>query len=135
MSFSQFEVNTQRSTQFINITSSIQGIITKSKYSEGVCIVYVPHTTAGITINEAADPSVVHDILTILNKLIPVRDNYTHIEGNSAAHIKTSLVGSSIQIPILKHSLVMGTWQGIFFCEFDGPRRRQVYVKLVGTDK
>jgi len=135
MSFSQFEVNSQRAAQFINITSSVKRIVTQSDNRAGICMVYVPHTTAGITINEAADPSVVHDILTTLNKLIPLRDNYTHVEGNSAAHIKTSLIGTSIQIPIVKHSLVLGTWQGIFFCEFDGPRRRQVYVQLIGTSK
>ena len=135
MSFSQFDVKTQSSTQFINITSTVQRIVNKSDNSTGVCIVYVPHTTAGITINEAADPSVVYDIINMLNSLIPQRNNYTHREGNSAAHIKTSLVGSSIQIPIVNHSLVLGTWQGIFFCEFDGPRTRQVHVQIIGKDK
>jgi len=100
---------------------------------EGLCVVYVPHTTAGITINEAADPSVKADLLMELNKIVPFQDRYQHTEGNSAAHIKATLVGSSVTIPITGGSLALGTWQGIYFCEFDGPRRRQVFVQVLGN--
>ena len=95
-------------------------------------MVIVPHTTAGVTINEAADPAVVRDILASLDKLVPARDNYTHAEGNSDAHIKTTLTGSSVQLPVTNGKLVLGTWQGVFFCEYDGPRRRRFGVQCVG---
>jgi len=97
----------------------------------GVCRLYVPHTTAGLTINENADPSVQHDILMELGKIVPLRDNYHHLEGNAAAHIKASLVGHSATLLVEEGRLVLGTWQGIFLCEFDGPRRRRVLVKVV----
>jgi len=94
--------------------------------------VYIPHTTAGVTINEAADPAVVRDITMMLDKLIPARGDYTHMEGNSAAHIKASLMGSSVHVPVKSGKLILGTWQGIFFCEFDGPRSRSVSVQVIG---
>ena len=119
-------------TQFMNITSEVHSLLESAGVKDGLCVLYVPHTTAGLTINESADPSVARDILAEMNKLIPFQDNYAHLEGNSAAHIKASLVGTSCQIPIEKGRLTLGTWQGIFFCEFDGPRQRTVKVKLIG---
>jgi len=114
----------------VDITSEVQRIVHESALTQGLCCVYVPHTTAGVTINENADPSVRKDILAELNKVIPFEDNYTHVEGNSAAHIKSSIVGHSVIIPIEEGRLVLGTWQGIYFCEFDGPRSRRVLVSI-----
>ncbi|MBU1626037.1 secondary thiamine-phosphate synthase enzyme YjbQ [bacterium] len=124
-------ISTEGRFEFLDITDRIRAIVKKSGISEGICIVYSPHTTAGITINEHADPSVVSDIISLLDKNIPLRAGYAHLEGNSAAHIKTSLVGNSETIMIQNGNLLLGTWQGIFFCEFDGPRRRQVHVKII----
>ncbi|MBW2010871.1 MAG: YjbQ family protein [Deltaproteobacteria bacterium] len=118
-------------TQLIDITSDIQHAIRSARIDEGLCYVFVPHTTAAVTINENADPDVRTDIKTILNKMIPWEGGYRHIEGNSAAHMKTSLVGSSELIAIENGKLVLGTWQGIYFCEFDGPRSRKVVLKLM----
>jgi len=118
--------------QFINITSEVAALVSNSGIKEGICIVFSPHTTAGITINEAADPDVVIDMLKELKKVIPEQDNYRHVEGNSSAHIKTSMMGSSAQIPVSGGKLAMGIWQGIFFCEFDGPRNRSVLVQIIG---
>lgn len=118
-------------TQLIDITSDIQDAIRSAKIDEGLCFVFVPHTTAAVTINENADPDVRTDIKAILNKMIPWEGGYRHIEGNSAAHMKTSLVGSSELIAIENNKLVLGTWQGIYFCEFDGPRSRKVVLKLM----
>ncbi|HDH05516.1 MAG TPA: YjbQ family protein [Nitrospirae bacterium] len=125
-------VKTGSRTEFINITSGIQEIVDESGVKNGVCYIYVPHTTAAVTINEGADPSVVTDIVSTLNKLIPLRYNYLHMEGNSDAHIKTSLVGSSETVIIEGGKLLLGTWQAIFFCEFDGARHRRVTVKIIG---
>jgi len=124
-------IKTNTRTQILDITIHIQKIVDESKVSEGICYIFVPHTTAGITINENADPSVKSDILMELNKIVPFKDNYAHKEGNSAAHIKASLMGFSQNIIINKGSLVLGTWQGIYFCEFDGPRTRSLYVKII----
>lgn len=124
------QVQSRASTELIDITREVQGIVTSSGIREGICVVYVPHTTAGVTINEAADPSVKADILRELDKLVPLHDSYQHREGNSAAHIKASLLGSSITLPITEGALSLGTWQGIYFCEFDGPRRRRVFVQI-----
>ena len=129
--YSEFHVKTSSRTQLINITSEVRKAVRAAGIEDGVCIVYIPHTTAGVMINEAADPSVARDIAALLDKLIPLRDNYTHAEGNSAAHIKSSLVGTSCQIPIARSDLALGTWQGVFFCEFDGPRQRSVRISLV----
>ena len=125
-------IKTRARTEFVNITSEVQNIVSESGVKNGVCHIYVPHTTAGVTINEGADPSVVNDIVSTLNKLIPHNANYLHMEGNSDAHIKTSLVGSSQCVIIDEGKLLLGTWQAIFFCEFDGARHRRVTVKVMG---
>jgi secondary thiamine-phosphate synthase enzyme len=127
----QLNVKTSSQVELIDITHQVQDLVRKSKIESGICWVYVPHTTAGVTINENADPSVKKDIIKELNKVIPFDDNYAHLEGNAAAHIKSTLVGASETIIIESGSLVLGTWQGIFFCEFDGPRSRKVIVKLI----
>ncbi len=124
-------VKTLQRTQFIDITRQVEEAIAREDVEEGLCYLYVPHTTAGLTINENADPAVAQDMLASLNKLIPFEDNYRHMEGNSAAHIKASLVGLALYIIIKGKKLVLGTWQGIYFCEFDGPRNRKVYLKTV----
>lgn len=124
-------IKTNTQTQILDITIHVQKVVDESKISEGICYLFVPHTTAGITINENADPSVKSDILKELNKVIPFKDNYTHNEGNSAAHIKASLMGFSESIMVYKGRLVLGTWQGICFCEFDGPRTRNLYMKII----
>ena len=123
-------VKSQKRTQFIDITSDINNVIQNSGIDQGLCMVFVPHTTAAITINESADPSVTSDILMILNQIIPWEADYRHLEGNSPAHIKSTLVGSSELIAIENGRLVLGTWQGIFFCEFDGPRTRKVNIRI-----
>ena len=126
-------IKTHTRTEFIDITSDVKEIVHGSGIKSGVCYVYVPHTTAGVTINEGADPAVVKDILSTLNKLIPQNKNYLHMEGNSDAHIKTSLMGPSQSIVIEEGNLLLGTWQAIFFCEFDGARSRKVMVKVMGN--
>ena len=123
-------VKTRERTEFCDITSDINQLIKKSGVDQGICMLYVPHTTAAVTINESADPSVKSDILMILNQIIPWHADYRHLEGNSPAHIKSSLVGPSELIAIEGRRLVLGTWQGIFFCEFDGPRTRKVHVRI-----
>ena len=124
------KVKTKAKTELIDITSEIQNLVRSSSIKEGFCMLYVPHTTAAVTINESADPSVKSDILMILNKIIPWEAGYRHLEGNSPAHIKSTIVGASELIAIENEKLVLGTWQGIFFCEFDGPRNRKVNVHL-----
>jgi secondary thiamine-phosphate synthase enzyme len=128
-------VKTKSRTEFVDITSKVQDIIQSSDIQEGLCFLYVPHTTAAVTINESADPSVKADILMVLDKIIPWEADYRHMEGNSPAHIKSTLVGASELIAIENKSLVLGTWQGIFFCEFDGPRTRKVHVRLLPLEK
>ncbi len=119
--------------QLIDITEQVASVVRESGIKEGVCCVFVPHTTAAVTINENTDPSVTKDLLTQLEKLIPqVSPHYTHIEGNADAHIKSTIVGCSVYIPITNGRLALGVWQGIFFCEFDGPRNRRVYVQVIG---
>jgi len=124
------KVKTGSKTELIDITSEIQDLVRSSAIKEGFCMLYVPHTTAAVTINESADPSVKSDILMILNKIIPWEAGYRHLEGNSPAHIKSTIVGASELVAIENEKLVLGTWQGIFFCEFDGPRTRKVNVHL-----
>jgi len=124
-------VKTRKRTELIDITSNINQLIQKSGTDQGLCMIYVPHTTAAVTINESADPSVKSDILMVLNQIIPWEANYRHLEGNSPAHIKSTLVGSSELIAIENRRLILGTWQGIFFCEFDGPRTRKVDVRII----
>lgn len=128
----RFEVRTRERTEFIDVTRQVEEIVGRSGVQSGLCTVYVPHTTAACTINEHADPDVARDMLMEINKIVPFEDNYRHDEGNSAAHIKASLFGNSHSIPIDQGHLTLGTWQGIFFCEFDGPRTRQVLVQLTG---
>lgn len=124
-------INTTARTQMVDITSEIKKAVSESGVKDGLCFVFIPHTTAGVTINENADEDVKIDIINTLNKLIPQRGDYRHAEGNSDAHLKASLIGSSVMLAIEKGELVLGTWQGIIFCEFDGPRQRKVFVKCV----
>jgi secondary thiamine-phosphate synthase enzyme len=124
-------VKSRTRTELIDITSKIQDMVTSAGVDQGLCMLYVPHTTAAITINESADPSVKEDILMIINKIIPWEAGYRHLEGNSPAHIKSTIVGASELIAIDNNRLVLGTWQGIFFCEFDGPRTRKVQVRII----
>ncbi len=129
---SQFSINTRSSTEMVNITTQVQNELGKAEIKNGICTVFVPHTTAGITINEGADPDVADDMIMELNKIVPLQDGYKHAEGNSAAHLKTSFFGSSVQIPVENGRLSLGTWQAIFICEFDGPRNRRVVVQVLG---
>jgi len=129
-----FHVKTSAKTDFIDVTQSVQEAVRKSGVKEGICFIYIPHTTAAITINENADPTVPKDILMELNKIVPFQDRYQHLEGNSPAHIKASLIGPSLSVFVESGRLVLGTWQGIFVCEFDGPRSRQVYVRVLKGD-
>ena len=131
----EITIKTNTQTQILDITAQVQKVVSESGITEGLCCVFVPHTTAGVTINENADPSVKQDILVELNKIIPFDDNYSHLEGNSAAHIKASIVGSSVNIPLKNNNLLLGTWQGICFCEFDGPRTRKFYVKIIENQR
>ena len=123
-------VKTSTRNQMVDITGKVQNNIPDG--SSGIVYVYVPHTTAAVTINEGADPSVKNDILNYLQELIPYNAGYTHLEGNSDAHIKSSLIGNSVCLPVENGELILGTWQAVFFCEFDGPRNRKVYLKIIG---
>jgi len=125
-------LKTNGRNQFIDITRQVESIVLQSGVKSGICVVYAPHTTAAITINENADPTVRKDIISSLDKLVPWREPfYEHAEGNSAAHIKSSLIGCSQTIIVQNGKLLLGTWQGIYFCEFDGPRTRRVLVKVI----
>lgn len=126
----EYSIKTERENLY-NITSNVREALVKDGISNGICIIYCPHTTAGITINENADPDVVHDILIGLNKAFPDRNEFLHGEGNSAAHLKSSCVGASQTVIIENGRMILGTWQGIYFCEFDGPRTRKFYVKTI----
>lgn len=126
-------VSTTKRTDLIDITTQVQKMVSDSNVDSGIVTVYVPHTTCGITINEGADPDVVRDIKYQLEKLIPYQQGYHHLEGNADSHIKTCLVGSSENIIIENGQLVLGTWQSIFLCDFDGPRTRKVYIKITGN--
>ena len=127
---SRLQVASKDRCEFINITSEVQKAVRSAGVPQGVCTVFVPHTTAGVTINENADPDVVRDMLMELEKIVPFNDHYAHREGNSAAHIKASLMGSTVQLIVDAGRLILGTWQGIYLCEFDGPRRRSVQVQV-----
>lgn len=127
-------VRTNSRTEMVDITSLVQKEVSKAGVQDGICTVYVPHTTAGITINEGADPAVCEDIITTLNELIPEGRGYRHLEGNADSHIKASLMGSSVSVIIENGRLVLGTWQKIFFCDFDGPRSRKTFVKILKTE-
>ena len=129
----KLDVHTSKHTQMVDITHLIRKAVADSGGSDGICTVFIPHTTAAVTINENADPDVVRDFTTEIDKIVPWEDGYHHMEGNSAAHLKASMIGFSEQIIVDGGKLVLGTWQGIYFCEFDGPRRRNVYVKVMGS--
>ena len=124
-------VKTNAQTEMLDITSQVQEMITAEGFQNGICMLYVPHTTAGITINESADPSVRKDILMVLNQVVPWKADYRHMEGNSPAHVKSSLMGASQLVAVENGQMVLGTWQGIFFCEFDGPRTRKLLLKFM----
>lgn len=131
MKTEQIQVKSHQREELIDITDSVRNYITKIDLQNGLVILFVPHTTAAVTINENADPDVKRDILYKLNKEIPQRDNYHHGEGNSDAHIKSSLIGASEQIIVSDGRPILGTWQGIYFCEFDGPRTRKLLIKAI----
>jgi secondary thiamine-phosphate synthase enzyme len=124
-------VRTSRRTELVDITGEIQELVRQSGVTEGVCHIFQAHTTAGLTINENADPSVQADILMVLNRIISEKEAYRHLEGNSPAHIKASLMGAQLTVLVSNGSLVLGTWQGVFLCEFDGPRTRKVHLKIM----
>ena len=127
----RLSIRTGGKVDFQDITGTVRDTISSSGVKSGVCHVFVPHTTAGVTINEHADPSVVQDIMAQLDKMVPQHNRYRHLEGNSPAHIKASLVGSSQTLFVEDGKPVLGTWQGVFFCEFDGPRNRSLLIKIV----
>jgi len=131
----ELSVRTTTRNEMVDVTEEVRRTVAESAVRNGVVVVYVPHTTAGVTINENADPSVPADIVNHLAKLVPARGAYRHTEGNSDAHIKSVLVGSSVTVPLADGRLTLGTWQGIFFCEFDGPRRRRVVVRLIAQGR
>lgn len=127
----RIQVRTSKATEMVDITEKVERAIFEEEIAEGVCYLFVPHTTAGITINEGADPSVRQDILKELDQVIPQEDDYRHTEGNAAAHIKASLVGSSVVVFLQGGKLCLGTWQSLYLCEFDGPRRREVWMRII----
>jgi secondary thiamine-phosphate synthase enzyme len=127
----EFVLSTSNRNELVDITQEVKDIVKQSKIKEGVCIVYCPHTTAAITINESEDPAVQRDIITNLSKLIPENGDYHHSEGNSDSHIKSSIIGASETLIIKDNNLILGTWQNIYFAEFDGPRQRKVIVKIL----
>jgi len=129
----KISVKTSCRVDLIDITDQIQDIVSQSKVKDGVCLVFCPHTTAGLTINENADPSVRRDMINALTNLVPENAGYTHSEGNADSHIKSSLLGSSLTIFVEDGQLALGTWQGIYFCEGDGPRSREIWIKIIET--
>ncbi len=124
------DLKTNTRCEFIDITSRVYEVVQDEKIKDGICIIFCPHTTAGLTINENADPAVKKDIINHLKKVVPQEKSFMHSEGNSDAHIKASMMGNSLNLIIETGKLVLGTWQGIYFCEFDGPRNRKVYIKI-----
>ncbi|MGC8976447.1 MAG: secondary thiamine-phosphate synthase enzyme YjbQ [Candidatus Ratteibacteria bacterium] len=127
----RINIQTRKRIDFIDITNEIEQIVKNKNIKSGICFIFVPHTTCGLTINENADPSVKKDIIEKLSHLIPEDDNYLHTEGNSDAHIKSSIIGNSLTVFIENNSLKLGTWQGIYLCEFDGPRTREIWIKII----
>jgi secondary thiamine-phosphate synthase enzyme len=127
------DITTSRPVELIDITEEIRRLIAISGVSSGMALLHVPHTTAAVTINENADPDVARDLIMELNKIVPLDDNYRHGEGNSAAHIKSTLVGVDQMLIIDRGAPVLGTWQGIYFCEFDGPRHRKLHLKVIAA--
>lgn len=132
MIWRELHISTQKRSQFLNISTLVSSEVSKSGIKSGYCLIYIPHTTAGVTINENTDPNVTEDLISILDKIAPREGNYQHAEKNSDAHFKASLVGESCTIPIIDGRLALGSWQGIFFCEFDGPRQRKFKIGLAG---
>jgi secondary thiamine-phosphate synthase enzyme len=130
MILNRVNIKTSGRAEFVNITTAVKKAIVLENFLDGICSVFVPHTTAGVTINEAADPDVVKDILKFFEKNIPYKNNYLHAEGNSDAHIKALITGSSVTIPVKNGRLILGAWQGIYFCEYDGPRERSYFITL-----
>lgn len=126
----KISVNTTKREQFVDITAKVQEAVSKSGAKDGIVCVFVPHTTAGVTINENADPDVVHDMLLTLGYLVPNRSDYQHMEGNSDAHVKSSMMGCSLNVILENGRLQLGTWQSIYFTEFDGPRNRQIWITI-----
>ena len=126
----EIEISTTEQVQFFDITDKVQNAIGEEKIDKGICTIFIPHTTAAVTINENADPDVSTDMIKEINKIVPFSDNYRHFEGNSAAHIKSSMIGTSETVIVENGKLKLGRWQGIYFCEFDGPRRRKIWVKV-----
>jgi secondary thiamine-phosphate synthase enzyme len=129
----KINLRTNKRVELIDITDKIQLVVSKSKIKDGICFVFCPHTTAGLSINENADPEVKRDIINTLNKLVPANAGYSHTEGNADSHVKSSILGSSLTIFIEGGQLALGTWQGIYFCEGDGPRSREAWVKVVNS--
>jgi len=127
----EIEIKTKARNELVDITQQVEKVVEEAGIAEGICVVVIPHTTAGVTINENADPSVKADIIAKLGALVPAGDRYRHQEGNADAHIKAALVGTSESLVVRGGKLALGTWQGVFFCEFDGPRTRQVWVRVV----
>lgn len=127
----KYGIKTDKNQEFIDITDLVKDFVAENDVNDGVVTIFVPHTTAGITINENADPDVVKDMISSLNKRFPVEDGYLHAEGNSHAHIKASLMGNSCSVIVENGMLMLGTWQGIYFCEFDGPRNRNIYISVL----
>ena len=128
-------ISTSKRSELIDITSRVRSAVSASGVDAGICIVYVPHTTAGVTVNEGADPAVRRDIVMELDKLVPLEDGYAHLEGNSAAHIKATLTGLSVTLPVAGGQPLLGTWQSVYFCEFDGPRSRRLLISVVSTPR
>jgi secondary thiamine-phosphate synthase enzyme len=127
------ELRTHRQQELVEITGKVQEAVRAGHLEEGAVLVFVPHTTAGVLVNENADPSVTEDILSLYERIVPTNGDYRHSEGNSAAHVKSTLVGVSLWVPVSRGTLLLGTWQGIFFAEFDGPRSRKIWVQLLDT--
>jgi secondary thiamine-phosphate synthase enzyme len=127
----EIEIKTKARNELVDITQQVAKVVKEAGIAEGICVVVVPHTTAGVTINENADPSVKADIIAKLGTLVPAGDRYQHREGNADAHIKAALVGTSESLLVQGGTLALGTWQGVFFCEFDGPRTRHVWVRVM----
>ena len=126
----EIEISTTEQVQFFDITDKVQNAVREVKIDDGICTIFIPHTTAAVTINENADPDVATDMIKEINKIVPFSDNYRHFEGNSAAHIKSSMIGGSETVIVENGKLKLGRWQGIYFCEFDGPRRRKIWIKV-----
>jgi len=127
----EFGLTTRSRTEFVDITDWVEKAVMEQGLAEGIVMIHVPHTTSGVTINEGADPAVARDLIAVLNEIVPSAFDYRHIEGNSPAHVKSSLVGSGVQVMVSGGRLCLGTWQRIFFCEFDGPRTRRVWMQLM----